>query len=175
MQGKNPLGDFSFPNTKSAGSGGNPLPSVPKISGVSNVTVPGSGQKVSSNGSAIQANLKSGMPTLPSNPLDIQSLQSGSNQAFNLAKGLPAAINAKFPNISPFTDPAVTAAFNSDLAKAQQTMNKELPGAIAEANAAFGKAQKQLSQTSPGKIGGNIMAGAKNPASLASLPKGLSI
>ena len=57
--------------------------------------------------------------------------------------------------------------FNSDLAKAQKTLDTELPGAIAEANAAFGKAQKQLSMTSPGKIGGNITAGANNPLSTA--------
>lgn len=166
MQGKNPLGDFSFPSTGTTGGGGNPLPSVPKISGVSSISVPGTSQKVSSNGSAIQANLKAGMSSLPGFS-NLQSLAGGSNQAFNLGKGLPAAINAKFPNISPFTDPAVTAAFNSDLAKAQKTLDTELPGAIAEANAAFGKAQKQLSMTSPGKIGGNITAGANNPLSTA--------
>jgi hypothetical protein len=171
MQGKNPLGDFSFPSKGSQGSGGNALPSVPKISGVSSNTIPNSSQTVSSNGSAIQANLKSALPSFSmpggGGKPNLQSLESGVNQAFSLAKGMPASITAKFPNISPFTDPAFKAKFNSDLAKAQATVNKELPGAIAEAEAAFAKGNKQLSQTFSGKIGGNIDMGKKNPMASA--------
>ena len=80
---------------------------------------------------------------------------------------MPSSITAKFPNISPFTDPAFKAKFNSDLAKAQETINKELPGAIAEAEAAFAKGNKQLSDTFKGKIGGNTDMGISNPLSKA--------
>ena len=175
MQGKNPLGDFSSPSKGTQGSGGNALPSVPKISGVSSNNIPNSSNNVSSNGSLIQANLKSALPSfsLPGGfpggggKPNLQSLESGVNQAFSLAKGMPSSITAKFPNISPFTDPAFKAKFNSDLAKAQETINKELPGAIAEAEAAFAKGNKQLSDTFKGKIGGNTDMGISNPLSKA--------
>ncbi len=175
IQGKNPLGDFSFPSKGTQGAGGNALPSVPKISGVSNNNIADSSNSVSSNGSFIQANLKSAMPSfsLPGGfpggggKPNLQSLAGGVNQAFSLAKNMPAAITGKFPGISPFTDPEFKSKYNSDLKKVQEAIDKELPGAIAEAEAAFAKGNKQLSDTFKGKIGGNTDMGISSGLSKA--------
>lgn len=148
LRGQNPLGDFSFPSSKSPSSGGNPLPQVPKVSTVSaQGPMAPSMNNISSNGSLIAANLKSplggvnvkdalggltakgGMPA----SFNTQSMISGMDQAFDIGKSMPSMSNKLFGNMSPFTDPKVTAQFQNDLA----TAKAQAPDAIKQGMAEF--------------------------------------
>jgi hypothetical protein len=96
LRGQNPIGDFSFPNAKSAQ--GNPLPSVPKMTGVT-TSAPMRSGVVSSNGSKVQTNamldqLKSFAGGVGG---DLQSAVSGaSGMVGQMTQKIPAAISSLF-------------------------------------------------------------------------------
>jgi hypothetical protein len=134
LRGQNPVGDFSFPNSSGAG---NPLPQVPKVVAVGGNQIPSGQNRVSSNGAAIQSNIKQPLQT-PN--LSLQSLQNGANQAFDFAKGMPDAIASKFASISPYVSSAeFQTQYNNDLATAQDNLNQELPGATQQVNDALAR------------------------------------
>ena len=155
LRGQNPLGDFSFPSSKSPSSGGNPLPVVPRVSTVSAQgpgSIPAGAQNISSNGSLIAANLKrplggvnvkdalggitakGGMPT----SFNTQSILSGMDNAFDIGKSVPSISNKLFGSFSPFTDPKVTAQFQNDLATARAKAPDAVKKGMAEAKQVLG-------------------------------------
>ena len=145
LRGQNPLGDFSFPNAKSSG---NPLPRVPKVTAVSGNNVPSAQNRVSSNGAKVQQNIKQPMQL---QQLNLQSIQSGANQAFDFAKGMPDAIAGKFPSLAPYvSSEEFQTQYNNDLAEAQRKTNQELPGAVNVVN-------KEIDRVN--SVGGNPLAG----------------
>jgi len=126
LRGQNPVGDFSFPNSKS--SSGNPLPRVPKVNS-SIQSIPNGAQTVRSNGSGVQV--------LPASSLQSFAGAAGGNLQ-SLASELPGAIGKmqnKIPaslqslfgpglsNISTHVNSAeFQTKFQSDLAQAQKEM-----------------------------------------------------
>ena len=175
LRGQNPVGDFSFPSSKSPSTGGNPLPQVPRVSGISSQgMLPPGANNVSSNGSLIAGNFKSplggvsvsdafaslkagatatsGKGGLPLS-FNTQSMISGMDNAFDMGKGIPSIANNVFGSMSPFTDPKVTSKFQSDLATAKS-----------EAPAAIKKGMQEFKQGWSNVMSGNWTASPKaNP------------
>lgn len=182
LRGQNPVGDFSFPNSKS--SPGNPLPNVPKVNAVSR-SVPSSGsQSVTSNGSGIQiAALSDKLQSfVGGSGSTIQSLASGfPGMVGELGTKVPSSLQSIFgpglSNISTHVNSAeFQTKFNADLATAQTELNKNLPTAIAEMNKGIAGIPNQIDKAM-NSIGSalttNPFPNNTTPPSLSSVKKGI--
>ena len=125
LRGQNPIGDFSFPNSKS--SQGNPLPQVPKVNAISTGA---SNRSVTSNGSTVgMAPISSKLAAMAGGAgANLQSLVSGVGaMTGGISKNVPASLQSLFGpglnNISTHVNSAeFQNQFNSDLAQAQKEM-----------------------------------------------------
>lgn len=138
LRGKNPIGDFSFPNSKS--TGGNPLPNVPKVNAIPGGSnqIPSASQSVFSNGGPVQIGpLADKLQSFVGGAgAKLQSLTNNlGGMTGQLNQNVPSSLQSLFGpglnNISTHVNSAeFQTRFNSDLAQAQKELNANLPQAI---------------------------------------------
>ena len=172
LRGQNPIGDFSFPNSKS--TQGNPLPRIPKANANTGTSIPAASQTVFSNGSGIQtgpiADKLSAMAGGAGG--NLQSLASNiGGMTGNITQNVPASLQSLFGpglnNISTHVNSAeFQSQFSADLANAQKELNANLPAAIDGFNQGVKGIPSQIADAK-NAIGSHLTA---NPSSLATKP-----
>ena len=146
LRGQNPIGDFSFPNSKSAQ--GNPLPNVPKMNAISGSgsTLPASQQSVKSNGAGIQiAPINTSLGAIIGGAgSNIQSLVSGAGAMVgSVGPNVPASLQSLFgPGLNNIATHVNSASFQnqfqSDLADAQRQLGDINLSSIGSATSSIG-------------------------------------
>ncbi len=172
LRGQNPVGDFSFPNSKSAQ--GNPLPNIPKANANTGTSIPAASQSVFSNGSGIQIGPIADKLSAMSGGFgsNLQSLASNiGGMTGTVQANVPASLQSLFGpglnNISTHVNSAeFQSQFSADLANAQKSLNENLPAAIDGFNQGVRGIPSQIADAK-NAIGSHLTA---NPGSIAKKP-----